>query len=105
MKDQKETDGTDMSTIGISVLAALAAVNLFSFFLMRHDKQCAKKNRRRVPEKTLFLAAALFGAFGGTLAMFLFRHKTRHWYFRVFFPLMLFLQAGIVGYVFGRGLL
>lgn len=94
-----------MKTLTIVVIGILVLVNLFSFLLMRHDKQCAKKNKRRVPEKTLFLATALFGAFGGTLGMFIFRHKTKHWYFRVFFPLLLILQAGILGYLWGTGIL
>ena len=89
----------------IVILVLLLLLNLISFFLMRHDKQCAKKNKRRVPEKTLFLSAILFGALGGTLGMFLFRHKTKHWYFRVFFPLLLFLQAGILGWLWSRGIL
>ena len=92
-----------MKPITIAVLAALLAMNLFSFFLMRHDKQCAKKNRRRVPEKTLFLAAALFGGLGGTAGMFVFRHKTKHWYFRVFFPVLMILQTGIIAYLFAAG--
>ena len=46
----------------IIILCALLFLNLFTFFLMRYDKKCARENRRRVPEKTLFLAAALFGA-------------------------------------------
>ena len=70
---------------------------------MRHDKQCAKQNKRRVPEKTLFLSAALFGAFGGTLAMYVFRHKTKRWYFKVFFPILLFLQAFLLGYLWYMG--
>ncbi|MBR6704025.1 MAG: DUF1294 domain-containing protein, partial [Lachnospiraceae bacterium] len=37
---------------------------------------------------------------GGTLGMFLFRHKTKHWYFRVFFPLFLLLQAAAIVYYF-----
>ena len=94
-----------MKTVMIIVLAVLAAWNVFTFCLMRHDKQCARKNRRRVPEKTLFTAAALFGAFGGTLGMFLCRHKTKHWYFMVFFPLLMILQAGILGYLWSRGIL
>lgn len=87
----------------IIILVLLLLLNLISFFLMRHDKQCAKKNQRRVPEKTLFLSAILFGALGGTLGMFLFRHKTKHWYFRVFFPLLLFLQAAVLGYLWYMG--
>ena len=94
-----------MKSITIIVTGALLALNLISFFLMGHDKQCARKNRRRVPEKTLFLSAILFGALGGTLGMYVFRHKTKHWYFKVFFPLLLFLQAGILGYLWARGIL
>ena len=84
--------------------AILFLLNLFSFFLMHYDKQCAKKGKRRVPEKTLFLAAACFGALGGTAGMFIFRHKTKHWYFRVFFPLMMVAQAFIAGYAVSRWL-
>lgn len=94
-----------VKTVTYVVLAVLAVTNLVSFFLMRHDKRCAQENRRRIPEKTLFLSAFLFGAFGGTLGMFVFRHKTKHWYFKVFFPLMLVLQAGILGYLWARGIL
>ena len=91
-----------MTGILIAVIAALAAVNLGSFLLMGYDKACAKQNKRRVSGKALFLAAGLFGAFGGTLGMFVFRHKTKHWYFRIFFPLMLVLQAAILGYAWTR---
>ena len=94
-----------MKTVTIIVSGVLLALNIVSFFLMGHDKQCARKNRRRIPEKTLFLSAILFGALGGTLGMFIFRHKTRHWYFRVFFPLLLFLQTGILGWLWSRGIL
>ncbi len=94
-----------MKTITIVVFAILLGVNLFSFFLMRHDKVCAKQGKRRVPEKTLFLAAILFGALGGTLGMYVFRHKTKHWYFKVFFPLLLVIQAGVLGYLWSRGIL
>ena len=94
-----------MKTVTIIVSGVLLALNILSFFLMGYDKQCARKNRRRIPEKTLFLSAILFGALGGTLGMFIFRHKTRHWYFRVFFPLLLFLQAGILGWLWSRGIL
>ncbi len=94
-----------MKTVTIIVSGVLLALNILSFFLMGHDKQCARKNRRRIPEKTLLLSAILFGALGGTLGMFIFQHKTRHWYFRVFFPLLLFLQAGILGWLWSRGIL
>lgn len=88
-----------MHPILIVVLILVIMMNLISFFQMRYDKQCAKERKRRVPEKTLFLTAGMFGALGGTAAMFIFRHKTRHWYFKFFFPLMMIIQAAVVGYI------
>ena len=51
-----------MKPLTIVITGILLLINLLSFFLMRADKQRAKHNRRRIPEKTLFLSAALFGA-------------------------------------------
>ena len=92
----------DSSIILIVIIAALVIMNLVSFYLMYHDKRCARNGKERVPEKTLFLFAGLFGAFGGTAGMLFFRHKTKHWYFRLFFPLMLVIQAAIVAYAIVR---
>ncbi len=93
--ESTEEDGIKMSKIAIAA-AVLAVLNLVSFGLMAYDKRCARAGRWRVPEKTLFLAAACFGALGGVLGMQLCRHKTRHWYFKVFFPLMLLAQAALL---------
>ena len=67
-------------------------MNLLSFILMAYDKRCARQGKWRVPEKTLFLATALFGGLGGVIGMQLLHHKTKHWYFKVFFPVLLILQ-------------
>lgn len=75
------------------VLILLLITNLVSFFLMWHDKRCAQKGKWRVPETALFLACACFGGIGGVLGMNLLRHKTKHWYFKLFFPLMLVVQV------------
>ncbi len=85
----------------IIIIAALvlAILNGVSFALMAYDKRCARKGSWRVPEKTLFLAAACFGGLGGVLGMTLCHHKTKHWYFRVFFPVLLVLQIALL--VFG----
>lgn len=81
----------------------LAAVNLAAFALMGLDKRRARRGAWRFSEKTLFLPALLGGALGGTLGMKAFRHKTRHWYFRFGFPLLLLLQlAGLAWLKFGR---
>lgn len=74
-------------------------MNILSFLLMYSDKRRAKRDKWRIPEKTLFLSAACFGALGGVLGMRLFRHKTRHWQFRVFFPLMLVVQAALLVFI------
>ena len=84
------------------IAAVLAVLNLISFCLMAYDKRLAKTGKRRVPEKTLFLAAACFGGLGGVLGMTLCRHKTKHCYFKLFFPLFLIVQIGLLaaGYMF-----
>lgn len=83
----------DRRTIVLVALAIVAIMNIAAFALMGYDKRCARQGRWRVAEKTLFLVTACFGGLGGVLGMKLFRHKTRHWYFRLFFPVLLVLQA------------
>ena len=84
----------------LTVMAAiLVLMNLLSFALMGIDKLKAKRGSWRVPEKTLFLVTTLFGALGGTLGMRLFRHKTKHWYFKYGFPLLLVVQIALLALV------
>ena len=42
--------------------------------------------------KALFLATACFSGLGGVLGMRICHRKTKHWYFKVFFPVMLIAQ-------------
>ncbi len=94
-----------MNTAWTILLIAVAVLNLICFFLMRYDKQCARKGKRRVPERVLFLSAGCFGALGGVAAMHLFRHKTKHRSFRIVFPLLLVLQLLILFFAAYKGLL
>ena len=88
-----------MSETLISVVwYAVAAMNVIAFVLMGVDKIKAKMDKRRIPEKVLFLFAILFGAIGDTLGMYSFRHKTKHWYFAVFFPALAILQFALLVY-------
>ena len=80
-----------MSTLGI-ITALLALLNLISFSMMAYDKHCAKTGKWRVPEKRLFILTACFGGLGGVLGMIICHHKTRHWYFKLFFPMLLVIQ-------------
>ena len=91
-----------MKPITIVLIIALAVLNLISFGLMAWDKRCARAGKWRVTEKTLFLAAACFGGLGGVLGMTLCRHKTKHWYFRLFFPVLLIIQVVILTLVWNR---
>lgn len=77
----------------------LLLVNLAAFLVMGADKRRAKRGSWRISEKALFLPALLGGALGGVLGMRTFRHKTKHWYFRFGFPLLLVLQALLLGWL------
>ena len=77
----------------------LLAVNLAAFVLMGADKRKARRGAWRISERALFLPALLGGALGGVLGMRTFHHKTRHWYFRWGFPLLLALQLAVLGWL------
>lgn len=81
------------------LLVVLIVMNLLAFALMGIDKMKAKRGSWRIPEKTLFLVTALFGALGGTLGMKVFRHKTKHWYFKWGFPALLAVQIVLLAVI------
>ena len=78
-----------------ALLGYLAAVNLLSFTVYGADKRRAKKDKRRVPVKTLFLLAIIGGSVGAWAGMYTFRHKTRHWYFVWGIPAILLAQVAL----------
>mgnify|MGYP004676675193 CR=1 FL=1 len=80
----------------------LLAVNVLAFALMGIDKHKARRGAWRIPEKTLFLPVLLGGGAGGCLGMRVFRHKTRHWYFRFGFPLITLLWLGLIIWLMNR---
>ena len=71
----------------------LAVMNIVGFAAMGIDKQKAKKQVWRIPEKTLFLLSILGGSLGSWAGMYAFRHKTKHWYFIVFMPLIFLIHV------------
>ena len=76
------------------LIVYLAAINLLTFCVYGADKRRAKiPGARRVPEKTLFALALLLGSPGALLGMLVFRHKTRHWYFRFGIPAILLAKS------------
>ena len=83
----------------IAIAVILLVMNLLAFALMGIDKTKAKRGSWRIPEKTLFLVTALFGGLGGTLGMRVFRHKTKHWYFKFGFPALLAVQLVLLAWL------
>lgn len=82
------------------VIVLLIISNVISFTLMGMDKARARRHDWRIPEKTLFLSAVLFGGLGAVLGMQVFRHKTRHWYFQFGMPAILFAEVVILFWIF-----
>ena len=70
----------------------LLIVNFIGFAMMGIDKKRAIRGAWRISEASLFLTALLGGAFGCTIGMQYFRHKTKHWYFKYGMPAICFVQ-------------
>jgi len=71
-------------------------INILVFIFAGYDKSQARKNNRRVPEKTLFLMALTGGSPGLLTAMLLFRHKTSKTSFIVKFAVILLIQLALI---------
>ena len=105
-------------------LIYLLLINLVSMVLFSVDKKRAKANRptrgrtgkgkkppdsrgdgqkQRIPEKTLFVVAAVGGSIGAILGMWIFHHKTRHWYFVYGMPAILVGQL-LIAWIAMKGL-
>ena len=66
---------------------------------MAVDKSKARRDKRRVPEATLFLLALLGGSIGGIGGMYCFRHKTKHMSFVIGFPAILLLELALAVFI------
>ncbi|MBE6918580.1 MAG: DUF1294 domain-containing protein [Ruminococcaceae bacterium] len=84
-----------MKPVILAALVYLALVNVIAFAVYGADKRRAKKDKRRVPEKTIFLLALIGGSVGALAGMYTFRHKTRHWYFVWGIPAILAVQIAL----------
>lgn len=84
------------------ILIYLLIVNAIGFLLMLVDKQKAKKNLWRIPERTLFLTALIGGSIGCIAGMYTFRHKTKHWTFQLGMPAILIAQIAAAVFMLSR---
>lgn len=73
----------------------LAIINIAAFIAMGIDKYKAVHQKWRIPERNLFILAAVGGSAGGIAGMFAFHHKIRHKKFTLGFPAILICQAAI----------
>lgn len=78
------------------LLLYLAGINLLSFLLMAIDKGKARRQTRRIPERTLLMLCAIGGSVGGLMGLFLLRHKTLHKRFAIGIPALFLLHCGLI---------
>lgn len=78
-------------------LCWFAVISLLSVILTVSDKNRARKGKWRIPEHTLFAAAILGGAAAMYATMRKIHHKTRHKRFMIGLPLIIILQAAVIG--------
>ncbi|MFK8792921.1 DUF1294 domain-containing protein [Planococcus plakortidis] len=76
--------------------AYTATMSIFAFIMMWADKRQAQARGPRIPEKRLWLVAAIGGGIGAYSGMMLFRHKTKHTNFRIGFFALAVVQAGLL---------
>lgn len=81
------------------VIIYLLIINVVTFLLYGFDKWRAKRDKWRVPEKTLLLMAAIGGSIGAFAGMQVFRHKTKHLKFVIGVPVIFILQVALVWFI------
>lgn len=85
----------------------LVVINLVTFVAFAWDKHVAMHGndaKRRVSEARLLGLSLAGGSLGGLLAMRIFRHKTRKWYFAWGLPCLIVLGIAVILYAHLCGL-
>ncbi len=82
----------------IAFLFYFAVISVVTALFTFIDKRNAKRNRRRVPESTLFILAFLGGSVSEYAVMRLIRHKTLHKRFMIGLPVIIIFQ--LIAFVF-----
>ena len=80
----------------------LVVMNVLGVAVMWSDKRRARLHRWRIPEKVLFGVSLLGGSAGTWAGMYLFRHKTKHWYFVWGVPAILLAQLALAVWLLTR---
>ena len=90
-----------MTTSLKAFLIAYLLVNLVVFALYGIDKAKAVRNEWRISEKSL-IGAAVLGAPGALIAMFVFRHKIRKPKFYLGVPFILIAEIILAIFIFTK---
>ena len=78
-------------------LVYFVVISVITSIVTFYDKKAAKRwTKHRVPEKLLFLLAALGGSVAEYLTMLKIRHKTKHKRFMIGLPIIIVLQALVI---------
>ena len=77
-------------------LIYIAVLSVITLILYGIDKIKAINGSYRISEKVLLLSSLVGGGVGGIVAMLLFRHKTKHWYFFAVNIIAIILHAGVL---------
>ena len=89
----------------IILLIYILLINIAGFVMMGSDKHRARKGVYRISEKAFFAVSIIGGSAGTWLGMYFFRHKTKHWYFVVFIPLIIVMQAALIVFMAVKGII
>ena len=81
------------------ILSYLLMINIFTMYTFFLDKSKAKNKKWRIKERTLFLLSIFGGSMGAIIGMKLFKHKTKHWYFKYGLPFILIIQIILTIYL------
>lgn len=79
------------------IVIYLICINAATFLIYGIDKYKAVKNRWRISETTLIIAALIGGSVGALAGMKVFHHKTRKKKFVIGVPFILIIQIVAVG--------
>lgn len=94
---------TSMNTTALWVIVMYyLLINIILYGAMVIDKRKAIKEKKRIPEKNLYLLAVLGGGFGGLVAMVTKHHKNRHLDFILVFTITAILHCIVALFLIGK---
>ncbi len=94
-----------MSYFSIISTVYVCVLNIVGLAVMWLDKAKSQRNAWRIPEKSLFIVSLIGGSIGTWVGMYIFRHKTKHWYFVLGMPSIFGLHLILVYYLYTHNII